>query len=326
MRIGIVGCGRMGRERARAAAALGVESILLADEDRQRAESLGSDFMPVAKVMADTDAVLDANPDAIFVCTPPFCRGPVENHAIDLGIPFFAEKPIGISTAQARSILDNLKKRSVLNAVGYMNRCRNSIAHVRSILQSRRIIGMSAHWIGKRYGVPWWLALEKSGGPFNEQATHLMDLFRYIAGAIEVLHASAHTQDNVETTVAVTLRLADGGLGNLLYSCEAKDKDILLSIETADGAMDLRGWELLLERNTIDGTYPEREIRPIFELETDSFLKAVATGNPRSILADFSEAYTTQLMMDKVNAMLQNRSLFERSWQRRPDSYPGGRR
>ena len=103
MQIAIVGCGRMGRERAAAAAALGVERILLADEDRHRAESLGADFVPKAKIMADTRAVLDARPDAIFVCTPPFCRGLVENDAIDLGIPFFAEKPIGISIAQAQS-------------------------------------------------------------------------------------------------------------------------------------------------------------------------------------------------------------------------------
>ena len=40
MRVAVVGCGRMGRERAKAAALFGVEAVLLFDESQQRAASL----------------------------------------------------------------------------------------------------------------------------------------------------------------------------------------------------------------------------------------------------------------------------------------------
>jgi myo-inositol 2-dehydrogenase / D-chiro-inositol 1-dehydrogenase len=303
MRIAVVGCGRMGRERARAAAALGVDAILLFDEDRSRAESLATDCAR-ARPLADVTALLDEQPNAVFICTPPCCRGPLEIRASDLGIPFFVEKPIGVSAHQVDTVLAKLRQREVLTAVGYMNRYRNSIAHARAILESRKIVGLTAHWVGRQYGVPWWTVREQSGGPFNEQATHAMDLFRYLSGETETLHAAARSRNGVETTVVVTLRLALGGLGTFLYSCEAKDKDILISIETTEGVLDLRGWDLELARNTIDGTYPEPESRPIFEKETHAFLQAVATGDRTLILSDFAEAYKTQVAMDSVTCFI----------------------
>jgi len=303
MRVAVLGCGRMGRERAKAASAFGVEAILLYDEDRSRAESLASECARALPV-ADWDSLVDGKPDAIFICIPPFCRGCLENRAIDLGIPFFVEKPIGMSADQVRTVLDNLRRHEILNAVGYMNRYRNSVAHARAVLQSRNIIGITAHWVGKKYGVPWWAVREQSGGPFNEQATHLLDLFRYLSGPAETLHAAARAPEGIETTVAVMLRLAGGGLGTFLYSCEAKNKDILISIETTDGVLDLKGWDLELASNTIDGSYPEPESKPIFEKETHAFLHAVGIGDRTLILSDFADAYETQTAMDRVTRII----------------------
>ena len=57
-------------------------------------------------------------------------------------------------------------------------------------------------------------------------------------------------------------------------------------------------------RNTIDESRPEPESQPIFEKETHTFLQAVATGNKSLILADFAEAYQTQVLMDSVVRMI----------------------
>lgn len=303
MQVGIVGCGRMGRERARAAAAVGVEAIMLFDPDGGRAESLAVECKRT-QCLGDSDELFNQRPDAIFLCTPPYCRGPVEKRAIELGIPFFAEKPIGVSAHQVQAVLESLSQAEVMNAVGYMNRYRNSIRHVREILEPREIIGIAAHWIGKKYTVPWWSVLAESGGPFNEQATHMTDLLRYLSGELQLLHVSARTHDGIETTVWATFRLAEGGLATILYSCEAKEKDILISIETPEGTLELRGWDLELVRNTIDGTFPEAESRPIFEKETDAFLRAVTTGDKSFILSDFAESYKTQLTMDSVTRIM----------------------
>lgn len=305
MQVAIVGCGRMGRERAKAATASGVTSMLLFDEDCDRALSLAREF-PLCTVTKDLDDLITRGPEALFICTPPFCRGPLERRAVDLRIPFFVEKPIGVSGDQIHDVVELLLHRRVLNAVGYMNRYRNSVAHAREVLQFREIIGVAAHWVGKKYSVPWWTVRQQSGGPFNEQATHFMDLVRYVCGEAEALYAVASAPGGLETTVAVTLRLASGALGNFLYSCEAKEKDILISIETTEGILEFRGWDLELARNTIDNTYPAPESKPIFEKETQAFLQAIATGDKSLVVSDFADAYQTQVTMDRVNSLIRS--------------------
>lgn len=305
MQVAIVGCGRMGRERAKAATASGVSSMLLFDEDSDRALSLAREF-PLCTVTHTLDGVIANLPEALFICTPPFCRGPLERRAVDLSIPFFVEKPIGVSGDQIHDVVELLRRRPVLNAVGYMNRYRNSVAHAHEVLQSRKIIGVAAHWVGKKYAVPWWTVRQQSGGPFNEQATHFMDIVRYLCGEAEGLHAVASARDGLETTVAVTLRLASGALGNFLYSCEAKEKDILISIETTEGVLEFRGWDLELARNTIDNTYPCPESKPIFEKETRAFLQGITTADKSLVLSDFADAYQTQVAVDRVNSLIRS--------------------
>jgi myo-inositol 2-dehydrogenase / D-chiro-inositol 1-dehydrogenase len=302
MRVAVVGCGRMGKERAKAAKSFGVGTLLLYDEDRARADALASECSGAQCLDGPADLFREEL-DAVFVCIPPYCRGKFEIRAIDAGIPFFVEKPIGVTAAQARPILDRLTSHHVINAVGYMNRYRNSVLLAQKKVAGRRIIGIAAHWIGRKYAVPWWSVLEQSGGPFNEQATHLVDLFRFLTGSLEMLYVTA-TPPEEETTVLASVRLNGGGLGSFLYSCEAKEKDILIAIQTPEGVLELRGWDLELVRNTVDGSFPLTESQPIFEKETHAFLNAVKTGNRELILADFRDAYETQLAMDSAVGMM----------------------
>jgi myo-inositol 2-dehydrogenase / D-chiro-inositol 1-dehydrogenase len=305
MRVGVVGCGRMGRERAKAAASFGVAALFLFDEDSARAQAFAVEC-PGARALQSSSELFGEKPDAIFICTPPFCKGPIENQAIGAGIAFFVEKPIGVRAEESRPIVEMLDQRNVLAAVGYMNRYRNSVGHARAVLESRNIIGITAHWVGRKYGVPWWAVRELSGGPFNEQATHGVDLFRYLAGEVEPVHAMARKSEGIETTVLALLRLRHGALASFLYSCEAKEKDIGVSVETSDGVLELRGWDLDLVRNTIDGSLPEAESKPIFEKETHAFLKAVATGDRNLVLADYRDAHQTQIAMDGIAQILRS--------------------
>jgi len=305
MRVAVVGCGRMGRERAKAVHSFETSTLLLHDEDPSRARSLALECSG-ARILSSATELFREEPDALFICTPPHCREELESRAIDSGIAFFVEKPIGTNARQTVTVLERLCQRKVLNAVGYMNRYRNSVVHVKGLLRSRRIIGIAAHWIGKKYNVPWWLDRNLSGGPFNEQATHLLDLFRYLAGDVEIVNAVSNASEGIDTTVIGLLRLRRGGLGTFLYSCDANDKDILISIETPDGVLELRGWDLELARNTIDNNPVVTESKPIFEKETHAFLSAVSSGDQSLILTDLADAYQTQRVMDDIVQMLRS--------------------
>jgi myo-inositol 2-dehydrogenase / D-chiro-inositol 1-dehydrogenase len=291
LKIGICGCGRMGRERARCLAALGASVQVVFDSDAERATALahqcGAKAAPI-----DTECLQRL--DAIFVCVPPGCRGGIERQCARSRIALFVEKPVGVSAARASESAQLIELSGMINAVGYMNRYRASVQAARGSLQRSKVIGFSAHWIGKRYGVPWWSVDELSGGPFNEQATHLFDLSRFLFGDVTGVHSQAHGDSRVSTT----FRFASGVLGTAFYSCEAMAKDIGFRIFAEQGSLALTGWDFALTENTIDSTTVLLDKEDIFLEETRAFLTAVRESNQAHVLCSFAEAMKTQLVMD----------------------------
>lgn len=294
LQVGIVGCGRMGKERARTSVLAGAEIAVVYDPDFQRAEALAC-LYGAHTVGAPSNIPL-ANLDALFVCTPPGSRGVVELGAIDAKVPFLVEKPIGISATSAEPVLQALRRKPVTHAVGYMNRYRASVQHAKRALANCKLLGIVAFWVGRKYGVPWWLDLQTSGGPVNEQATHMLDLCRYFGGEVEVIEGASGTG----MEAAAILRFQNGCLGTVLYSCEAMDKQIGFRIIAAEGSIELSGWDLRVSLNSIDQVIPTMQDEDIFLKETSQFLTAVRTGDHSLIESTLEDAWRTQSLMDAM--------------------------
>src|SRR5690606_11824369 len=118
-------------------------------------------------------------------------RQDVAVNAFESKVHLFIEKPVGLSADDGEVLLRALNKSPVVTAVGYMNRYRPSVQRVRQAVRSGRILGVVAHWAGRRYAVPWWDNPARSGGPINEQCTHVIDLCRYLVGEVCSIHALA---------------------------------------------------------------------------------------------------------------------------------------
>jgi myo-inositol 2-dehydrogenase/D-chiro-inositol 1-dehydrogenase len=311
MRIGILGCGRMGNERARSAVALGHELAVLYDPDLERARTLRAKYK-ASEVISSEREVPWPRLHAVFICTPPSQRCKFELPAIEAGLPFFVEKPVALTAPDCIPVLEALRSRPVINAVGYMNRCRNSVLFARRVLARSNILGVCCHWVGRQYKVGWWLDRDHSGGPLNEQATHAFDLCRLLVGEIHSVSATAkHSAGPSELalTVACTLTFADGPVGALFYSCEAADKQINLRVLAAQGMLEFSGWDLCITANTINGTLPQTQEEDIFLKETDQFLNAIQRGDPTLIPCDLADAYRTQLAMDAALTSLRSGEL-----------------
>lgn len=219
LNVAILGCGRMGRERARCAKALGATITTVYDPDTERSAAFAAEF-GAAYVSAESAIPWHAL-DAVFFCTPPQCREAQALAAIEANVAFLAEKPVGLSHRAAARVTSALHRSPVVNAIGYMNRCRASILHARSVLSGTRFLGLSGYWVCRQYTVPWWLDVEASGGPLNEQATHLFDLCRMLAGEITAVHtvpADPRMQAAQSLGSASTLQFQSGGLGTVFYS------------------------------------------------------------------------------------------------------------
>jgi predicted dehydrogenase len=219
--------------------------------------------------------------------------------AIRRGIGFFVEKPIALSVGKAARVGRELAKSPVVNAVGYMNRYRDSVVAARREIGKFGFLGMTAQWVNSAYGVPWWRQTDQSGGSLNEQATHFVDLVRYLGGDIaEVFAFGTHdvTTPQLVTSASIALRLATGQVATLFYSCVAKYKSIHLRVQLEDREMAWSGWELLADgQNEMVGA----DRNAIFLTETGAFLQA-ASGGPNRILSTFEDAIRSQAAVDAI--------------------------
>jgi myo-inositol 2-dehydrogenase / D-chiro-inositol 1-dehydrogenase len=296
----------MGKERARATTALGHQILAVFDPDPSRAETLAADYCG-PKISRTIEEIPWHELDAMFICTPPSFRAAYQLSAVDAGLPFFVEKPIAVHASDCLTVLTALQRRPILHAVGYMNRCRHSIRAARELLQSAETLGACCHWVGRKYRVDWWLQDDKSGGPVNEQATHVFDLFRFLVGEISAVAATMPVRekhDEPQLRVACAVNFSAGPVGTIFYSCEAADKHIDLRIITTRGILEFAGWDLRLVANSINGKIPAAAEEDIFINETAKFLDAVERHDPALVACDLFDAFRTQLAVDAARSSL----------------------
>lgn len=299
--VAIVGCGRMGRIRARACREIGVDSIMLTDVDLSRATNLATEIGGADVLMASENLPW-GQLKALFICVPPADRGRLEMTAIERGIPFFVEKPVGLSVDQMLPTMRQLAVRPVVNAVGYMNRYRESVAAVRSALADRKLIGFTARWVNGIYSVPWWRQPHLSGGSLNEQATHFIDLTRYLIGEIAEVAVTAHPHPDHPAVIgaaAVHLTAANGISGAFFYSCEATYKSIDYRVFTTTQEFVMEGWDMAVTLPEAIARRPINDRDAIFVTETRAFFDAV-DGAKAAVLSDLFDALETQAVSDAL--------------------------
>jgi predicted dehydrogenase len=285
----------MGQIRALASRDLGAAVVVVCDLDGDRAHKLAEKVG--ARSVVDIAEVHLEELDALFLCTPPSVRE-IGAKAIKCGVHLLVEKPLGVSTRACEPLIQALDSHPVITAVGYMNRYRPGVSQVRASLAKETPIGITINWFGGRYGVPWWYDPKQSGGPINEQCTHLVDICRYLIGEIVSVQAIVPTGASIaETdTIAVAVRFANEVLGTLLYSCKAAEKLVGLKIYTAHHSLCLEGWDFRLPEDNKQSL----DKNAIFTIEVQSFLNAIITGESNKIRSDLRDALRTQRVVDAI--------------------------
>jgi myo-inositol 2-dehydrogenase/D-chiro-inositol 1-dehydrogenase len=303
LRVAVVGCGRMGAQHARSTALLGHRVTLTCDVDLARAAALATDH-PECVAFADPAAVPWNEVDAVFVCTPPFARGPVELFAAAAGVPIFLEKPIGLSAAQCAEVLAAVRRAGLISSVGYMNRYRPSVQRARTLLSGEPPLGFTGHWFGAAYRVPWWGDPALSGGQLNEQCTHLVDLARHLMGEVAEVTALSQPAPGgaraAAASVAVALRFESGALGTIACGCLAREKQIGCRVFTASGQIGLEGWDFRWAPSPAFGDGADLAADDPFVAEAAAFLDAVVTGDRGGIRCELAEAMRTQRTVDAI--------------------------
>ena len=222
VRIGFIGCG--GNARGHMNRLLDIDAarlVAVCDVDEARAGEAatrtGAEGYGNFREMLERDDL-----DAAYLSVPVHAHGEIELAVVERGLPFFVEKPVARHLDIALAIEEAATEAELLTCVGYQLRYCGSVNLARDTLDGE-IISLAAgkYWSGSgRSDTTGWVTqLEKSGGQLLEQATHTIDMMRYLVG--EVVEVSARhanqqlSQIDCPDVHCVTLEFENGALGTV---------------------------------------------------------------------------------------------------------------
>lgn len=235
LRIGLIGCGEIAVENARAVHQATNASLVMAmDVDAALAADLAGEH-GIASTTEIDELLTRSDVDAVLISTPHFLHAPLAIRAAEHGKHVIVEKPMAISTAEADAMIDACRRSRVHLSVLYCQRYLPYVQKAKSLIDGGAmgtLLGFHllhyldrplSYWSGGRTGrvsSDWRLSRAQSGGGmvvFN--LVHFLDLLRYLT-AMEVtsVHADLarlESPADSEDAVSITLRYEDRLIGNV---------------------------------------------------------------------------------------------------------------
>ncbi len=278
----------------------GMEDVAItaiADTDPDRARDVAA--ARGACAFTDVDAMLEAEDlDAVYICVPPFAHGAAERACIARGLPFFVEKPLSLDLDLAEAIAVEVEQAGLITATGYHWRYLDTVDEARRRLADNPAHLMTGFWLDATPPPQWWWRNDGSGGQIVEQATHLIDLARFLAGDVVEVQAMAARRDragfeglDVPTATTATLRFAGGAIATLSATCLLGwNHRVGLHVFADRMAMEITDHDIMID------TGHGRPVRgadgdPVWREDRD-FIDAVRGGENR-IRAPYAEALAT---------------------------------
>jgi len=193
--------------------------------------SLAARKFGIEQSTTDTGQVLDdPEVNAVVIATRHNTHAPLVIRALEAGKSVFVEKPLCLAAAELDAITEAYRKagqsgpkRPIL-VVGYNRRFAPLIVLLRSRLAGR-IHPLAMTFTCNAGAVPpghWTQDPAIGGGRILGEACHFIDLLHFLAGESPIVKVAGlrHGQSdetNSGDTVSITLRFADGSLGQVNY-------------------------------------------------------------------------------------------------------------
>ncbi len=296
VRIGFIGCGgNANGHMGRLSELEGVRIVGTCDLQEDRAQAAAASYN--AQPYTNHHLMLEREDlDGIYLSLPVFAHGAPELAVIERGLPFLVEKPVAVNMEIARQVEEAVEAAGIITCVGYQLRYLGSTTLAREALSGKAVnMVVGKYWSGSGRGDPnaWQRQMSKSGGQILEQATHTIDMMRYLVGEVEEVYAfSANRVLNAidcPDNNCVTLKFADGAVGSLTTSwcydprdwSHANVLDILYEdqlIHWAVGGVDVRE-----DGEVVTKTAPGPSIDEVF-------VDAIRNGDGSRILSPYSDA------------------------------------
>jgi predicted dehydrogenase len=188
--------------------------------------------------------------DALIVCTPASVRLSIVEAAAPKKIPVFFEKPPAFNLDDAKKIVKISKKAKLPVVVGFMYRYLPSVIRLKQLIGDRPINLVQTAFLcpaSTGWKLPGWFYIkERSGGHVLDQAVHVMDLIRYFAGDITLVHTLGtnvirpKAEDfTIEDSSSTSFLFASGASGTHVHSWAHKTPTGILTFIGKDFRLTL---------------------------------------------------------------------------------------
>lgn len=300
VKIGFIGVGGIGSvhvDNVRKIEAAEIVAVcdVNAENAAKKAEELG-----LSKFYTDVDEFLESEElDGVFICVPPFAHGEIEEKVVNKGVNLLVEKPVSLDLHTAYSKLDTINKSGVINACGYCLRYIDVLDQAKTYLNDKKIAMVRGHYLSTFVPTPWFREKEKSGGQVVEQATHVVDLMRYLAGDISGVYADMQLDAlkdiegiNIPDVSSVNVTFESGAIGHL---------DSTLTQPDHRAAVEILGKDYRVEVSFTSVTIIEKgKEKQVFTADSDfyfnqdaAFIKAIQEKDQSLVLANYEEGIKT---------------------------------
>jgi predicted dehydrogenase len=249
MRVGIVGCGLMGKKRARALA--DCELVACTDVDIDRAKRLASELPGVEVLPEWTRLVARTDIDIVVVAVTHSMLASIACAAVCAGKNVLVEKPAGRRAADLEPIIKAASETGKLVRVGFNHRYHPAILKAKEVVDAGTIGPLL--YVRGRYGHGGRLGYEREwraqpelsgGGELIDQGVHLIDLARWFLGDFVEVHGMAPTyfwDMPVEDNAFMLLRTAAGRIAHLHASWTEWKNLFSLEIFGKTGKLEITG-------------------------------------------------------------------------------------
>jgi predicted dehydrogenase len=304
VRIGFVGTGGIaGNHFNNLEKIKDAQLVAFADVSSERAAAAAKRFGGTA--YTDAAKMLEAQTlDAVYVCLPPHAHKDAEILAAQKGCALFVEKPLANNMKTAEKIAAAIEDAGVLSSVGYNWRYMDLTARVQGLLSGKKTAQPAmcyGRWLGGFPGVAWWRRLEESGGQLVEQATHIVDLARYLMGEITSVScvAALREMDKVyegttaPDVTALVVTFESGAVGHFSTSSILGGAgEVGLDLYLKGATYKIMSNELLvIQADGEKHTYAHRN-NPYHD-EDVAFVQAVKSGKRTGIRSTYADSLKT---------------------------------
>jgi predicted dehydrogenase len=256
LRVVVVGTGMIAAVHVRAARAAGAEVLGVLGRNPARSAQVAAQ-LDVPTGYASLDDVIADRPDVVHVCTPNDQHHPQALAVIRAGINVVCEKPLAVSSEQARELEHAARQAGVVATVPFVYRFHPMVREVRAKIADGdlgRVLAVHGHylqdWMLDEDSSSWRVDAGAGGmsRAFADIGSHWCDLVEFVTGerfasvsAVTdivfptrpaasgpsfsgspdpdpIADASTRAEVTTEDTAVATFRTATGRIGNVVIS------------------------------------------------------------------------------------------------------------